>query len=293
MSESFSLKSTFLSLLQTLLADYVYKTRYGSVKIKRKWGAGSLSGIMHRATPEEAFLTSLDLKGKTVYDIGGFIGLLSVVFAKAAGPTGQVIVFEPNEENYTQLLEALRLNRVDNVQVLKLGIADTKGKDRLFVVHESFAATGSLNQEIQSRIVKKGRFKPLHIEVDTLDNAVATYGLPKPDFIKVDIEGMEYQALLGMTEILRTCSPQFHIEIHGADQFSKRENIGRIVAFLESHGYLIWHVETQQDIHSGNCAIAREGHIFCRRSESASVHNICSLRQTRAYSSLYQRPSHK
>jgi len=280
MPESFSPKSTFLSLLKSLLADYVHKTRYGSVRIKRKWGAGSLSGIIHRATPEEDFLTSLDLKGKTVYDIGGFIGLLSVVFAKAVGQTGKVIVFEPNEENHAQLLETLRVNRVDNVRVLKLGISDTKGKEQPFIVHENFGATGSLDQEIQSQIVKTGRFKHLHIDVDTLDNAVATYGLPKPDFIKIDIEGMEYQALLGMTEILRTGSPQFHIEIHGADQLSKRENIGRIVAFLESQGYLIWHVETRQDIHSDNSVIAREGHIFCKRPKSLLAHNICSVRQT-------------
>jgi FkbM family methyltransferase len=284
MSESYSLKSTFLSLLQTLLADYVHNIKYGSVEITRKWGAGSLSKIIHRPTLEEVFLTSLDLKGKTIYDIGGFIGLLSVVFAKAAGATGQVIVFEPNGENYTQLLETLRLNAVDNVKVLKLGIADTKDKDRLFLVHENFAATGSLDQEIQSGIVKQGHFKRLHIEVDTLDSAVATYGLPKPDFIKIDIEGMEYKALMGMTGILNTYSPQFHIEIHGADQTGKRENIGRIVAFLESHGYSIWHVETQQVIHSGNCVIASEGHIFCKRPETSLADSICSIRQTQTRS---------
>jgi FkbM family methyltransferase len=221
---------------------------------------------MQPITQEEAFLTSLDLRGKTVYDIGGFIGLLSVVFAKATGPTGKVIVFEPNEQNYTQLLDNIRLNRVANVKALKLGIADSKNNDRLFLVRESVAATGSLDQEIQSQIIKEGNFRRFHIEVDTLDNVVVTHGLEKPDFIKIDIEGMEYQALLGMTEILRTRSPQFHIEIHGVDQASKRENISRIVEFLKPHGYSIWHVETRQFIDNGNSAIAQEGHIFCERS---------------------------
>ncbi|HTY24966.1 MAG TPA: FkbM family methyltransferase [Desulfomonilaceae bacterium] len=274
MSISSNLKRTVRPFLQTLLANYIYETRFGSVRIKRKWGTGSWNRLMQRTTGEEVFLTSLDLKGKTVYDIGGFIGLLTVAFAKATGPTGQVIVFEPNEENYSQLLENLRLNRVDNVRSLKLGIASKKSQDQVFLVRENLSATGSLDQKIQSKIIDDGHFRELHIEVDTLDNAMATHGLAKPDFIKIDIEGMEYPALLGMTEILRKYSPQLHIEIHGADQSSKRENIGRVVEFLQSQGYSIWHVETQKDIDTHNFVIAQEGHIFCRRSEFRLAHSV-------------------
>jgi FkbM family methyltransferase len=267
MSITTDLKRAVHPFLKTLLADFVYETRFGSLKIKRKWGTGSWNRVMHRLSSEEVFLTSLDLRGKTVYDIGGFIGLLTVAFAKAVGPTGQVIVFEPNTDNASQIRENLRLNQVQNVKLFELGIADQQRKDQVFFVSKYLTATGSLDQQIQSKIINEGHFRKLRIEVDTLDNIVKTHGLDKPDFIKIDIEGMEYQALLGMRGILEHCSPQIHIENHGADSRSKQENIDRIVGFLQHYGYSIWHVETQQTIQPGNSALAREGHIFCSRAQ--------------------------
>ena len=42
--------------------------------------------IKRSTTHEEIFLTSIDLKAKTVYDIGGYYGLLTIVFSKLTGP---------------------------------------------------------------------------------------------------------------------------------------------------------------------------------------------------------------
>ena len=265
MSVLFNPKEKFLSILQTIVADYIYEMEYGRARVKRKGGLGFLKRVVRRSTPEEEFLTSLDLKGRTVYDIGGYIGLLTMVFAKAAGPTGQVIVFEPNEGNCSKIQEHIRLNQVHNVKLLRLGIGDTKKENQIFIFRrKDGGATGSMDENIQSQIIREGNFKQLQINVDTLDGAIATHGLPKPDFIKIDIEGMEYKALLGMSKTINNYSPQLYIEIHGADELSKRENIRRIAELLQSWGYSIWHIETQQDINISNCSTAKEGHIFCK-----------------------------
>lgn len=260
-----SLKHTIGSLINPLLSNCVYEMKYGSIKFKRKGGLDFLKRFVQGTNPEAAFLTSLDLKGKTIYDIGGHIGLMTIVFAKATGPTGKVIVFEPNEGSYSKIIEHIRLNQVDNVKLLKLGIGDVKSKEQVLIVRQNSSATGSLDEKIQSQIIKEGNFKRLKIEVDTLDNVINTYSLPKPDFIKIDIEGMEYQALMGMSQTIYNYAPQFHIEIHGADELSKIENISRIVELFLSHGYSIWHIETQQNITLSNYSAAKSGHIFCKR----------------------------
>jgi len=265
MSMLSNLRGKFLFILQTIVADYIYEMEYGRVMVKRKGGLGFLKRFVRRSTPEEEFLTSLDLKGKTIYDIGGYIGLLAIVFAKAAGPTGQVVIFEPNEENCLKIQEHIRLNQAHNVQLLRLGIADTKKENQILIVRRNSSGTGSLGKSIQTQIIREKNFKQLQVNVDTLDGAIATYGLPKPDFIKIDIEGLEYQALLGMPKTVNSYSPQFHIEIHGVDELSKRENIRRITELFQSWGYSLWHIETQQDITTSNCSLAKEGHIFCRR----------------------------
>jgi FkbM family methyltransferase len=260
------LKEKLSSILKTAVADYVYEVRYGRIKIKRKGGLGFLTKIASHPSPEEEFLASLDLEGRTIYDIGAYIGLLTIFFAKAAGPTGQIVAFEPNEENGFKIREHIRLNQVHNVNFMNLGIGDTKKKSQTLIVRRNCSATGSMDEKIQSQIVREGDFKRLQIDIDTLDGAISTYRLPKPDFIKMDIEGMEYPALLGMSQTVQNYSPQFHIEIHGADELCKCENIRRITDLFLSWGYSICHIETRQDITTNNHAIAKMGHIFCRRS---------------------------
>jgi FkbM family methyltransferase len=260
-----TLKTTLSSALQPVVAGYVYDMKYGRARVKRKGGLGFLPRILRRSTMEEEFLTALDLEGRTVYDIGGFIGLLTVVFAKAVGPTGRVVVFEPNEGNCLRIQEHIALNQVHNVKLLRLGIADTRRDNQLLVVRRSESGTGSMDESIQSQIIAEGHFRELRVNVDTLDDAIVAHDLPKPDLIKIDIEGMEYAAMLGMSKTLESYSPQLYVEIHGADESSKRDNIRRIVERLQAWGYSIWHVETRQDITMSNSATAEGGHIFCRR----------------------------
>ena len=258
-------KEKLLPVCQRISANFIYEMNYGRIRIKRRGGLGFLKKVFGRPTQEEDFLTALNLRGKTVYDIGGHIGVLSVVFAKAVGPAGKVVVFEPNEENCSRIEGHIRLNALANVKLLRLGIADFKKEKQTIIVREGSTGTGSMSEALQSQIIKEKKFKQLNVSIDTLDGVMAAHGLPEPDFIKIDIEGMEYQALLGMSQIVRHFSPEFYIEIHGADDAGKGENIRRVTALFESWGYGLRHVETRQDITSGNSSLAKEGHIFCRR----------------------------
>jgi len=264
MSMFSDMKRRVLYFVQKMAAGNIYEMDYGRVKIKRKGGLGFLRKYVKRNLQEEEFLTSLDLKGKTVYDIGGYVGILTVVFAKAVGTAGHVIVFEPNADNCSKIQDNIRLNELLNVRLLKIGIGDHKKENQSLIISQNSSATGSMDNRIQAQIMQKGSFKRMQIDVDTLDGAIDTHGLPKPDFIKIDIEGMEYPALKGMPLTIKKHSPQFYIEIHGADATSKLENILRVAELFQSCGYSLWHIETRQAITVSNCAIAKEGHIFCK-----------------------------
>ncbi len=51
---------------------------------------------------------------------------MTIVFSKLTGPAGKVIVFEPNEDNNSKILEHIRLNQAENVKVMKYGVGDEK-----------------------------------------------------------------------------------------------------------------------------------------------------------------------
>ena len=77
-----------------LIKNLVYTVQFGNIKIKHKGGIGSLK--LRQNSKEEQFLASLDLNGKTIYDIGAYKGILTALFSKSVGNSGTVMSFEPS-----------------------------------------------------------------------------------------------------------------------------------------------------------------------------------------------------
>jgi FkbM family methyltransferase len=248
-----------IKVLKFVTKNWFYEVDFGKVKIKRKGGLGFLK---REHSKEEKFLSSLPLNNKTVFDIGGYIGLMTVYFSKSVG-SGKVVVFEPNESNITRIKTHLGLNGVSNARIIPFGVANEK-KNLSFVVREGSEATGSLDKGIQSLLKQQGGWSEYEIRVDTLDNLVNVFSLAAPDFIKVDIEGMEFPALLGMKNTIAKFAPQFFIEIHGSTESFKKDNIRNVFEFFVSFNYSVFHVESEQFLSYGNVEIAKEGHIYCK-----------------------------
>ena len=61
----------------------------------------------------------------------------------------------------------------------------------------------------------------LYIPVSRLDDEIERQQLPLPDFVKIDIEGMELSALRGMTKLLSGRKPELYLEMHGATEEEK------------------------------------------------------------------------
>ncbi len=160
------------------------------------------------------------------------------------------------------IVEHLKLNNFDNVEVQQIALGAKTGKATL-AVRKSDSGTGSLQEDIKTSIIKEKGAKTIQVEIDTLDNQVVTNNLPKPDFVKIDVEGLEMQVLGGMQRIIEDCKPKLFIEIHGIDMQRKIENAQRVVEFLVAHEYSIYHVESGQIINSSNAQIAKEGHLYC------------------------------
>src|ERR1035441_3118651 len=89
-TKEFSLIYRVISRISKSL-NFSYTSRRGLAKgLKRRGGLGFLPG--GPPTAEEDFLRTLDLRGKTVFDVGGFIGLMTIFFASRAA---HVVTYEP------------------------------------------------------------------------------------------------------------------------------------------------------------------------------------------------------
>ncbi|MCU0241570.1 MAG: FkbM family methyltransferase [Vicinamibacteria bacterium] len=216
-------------ILRRILARCVYTIPSGSARGLKRRGDPGLRHLLgmrrppQPPSPEERFLEALDLKDRTVFDIGGFEGLLTLFFARAVGKSGRVVCFEPNPRSAAVIRDHVAINAFDNIRMLEMALGESAGRLQL-VFDSQQPATGSIVPEIQRGLASQGATEATSVEVDALDAVVRHYQLPDPDLIKIDVEGAEYAVLLGMTVTLDRCRPDLHIELHGADERQAAEN---------------------------------------------------------------------
>lgn len=163
--------------------------------------------------------------GHVVYDLGAGCGINSLSFCKLVGSTGKVFAFEPLPENVKALEALSALNKLKNLYVINKAISNISG----------VASFNIGKDKLSGSLVCSGSETGATIGVDvaTLDELIGD-GLDPADFIKIDIEGVESQALEGFSKSLKKSYPAFVIELHTPEQDVK---VGR---FFEEYGYKLY-----------------------------------------------------
>jgi FkbM family methyltransferase len=241
--------------LRRLTEPLVYTMRSGVAKgLKRRGGFGFLGGEL---AADEEFLAALDLRNKTVFDIGGYEGIYTLFFARAVGPKGRVITFEPNPINCARIRENVALNGFENVTLKPIGLADRPGRAALsFPVGE--LARGTLQADYQKSLADTFTVRTVDVNLDTLDNQLAD--LPPPDFIKIDVEGLEVEVLSGMRRLLTEFQPALFLEVHSGVDVKRLTNI------LADASYAMRDLENDRIVTPENPMGSETGHLYCART---------------------------
>ncbi|MES2597868.1 MAG: FkbM family methyltransferase [Verrucomicrobiota bacterium] len=143
--------------------------------------------------------------GMVVFDVGGDAGYHSLLFAKAVGATGRVIVFEPIPKAQERIAENLQLNGFGHASILGLALGRARGS---FVLESPFTASRINLQK------KETGENDIRVEVHRLDDLAESEKLPRADLIKIDVEGAEFEVLSGMADYVARHRPDFLIELH-------------------------------------------------------------------------------
>jgi FkbM family methyltransferase len=145
--------------------------------------------------------------GMVVYDLGANIGYVSLLLARAVGPTGIVFAFEALPANQERLAENLKLNSNKNIKLISKAVADKSGSTP-FLVHSS-GGMGKLSESDSDHT------DTINVEAVSLDEFAFLGSNSPPQLIKMDIEGGEVLALRGMRRLLKEARPVLLIELHG------------------------------------------------------------------------------
>lgn len=138
------------------------------------------------------------------FDIGANIGQYSLYPARKFGRNIRIFAFEPQSNNYYALNKNIFLNGLkDLITGYCVAISGKNGFDKLYV--PKFIPGGNRSQfgeesldAIQAAISHtQGMFGV------TLDDLCGKWGLPYPNYMKIDVDGIEIQILKSAGQVLR------------------------------------------------------------------------------------------
>jgi FkbM family methyltransferase len=162
----------------------------------------------------------------TVVDAGASIGVHTVALAELVGPSGQVFAFEPQRALYHLLCGNLALNGHSRVSAFQAGLASTARSIVVGVAEASEPIIWDGALDAQSPPCEQVPTTPL----DSFD-------LVQCHFIKVDVDGMELDALKGASETLAKHHPVLYVAN------DRRSNSPDLIQWLlDRHYRLYWHL---------------------------------------------------
>ena len=175
--------------------------------------------------PEFAFGTCVLREGQKVFDIGGHIGTFALEALHKVGPDGLLAAFEANPETFPLLKNNLKtLSPFNSVAVRTI----VSGTDDVGYGIDGVEANSGAANVIKKENGTKGM---------PLDNLITKYF--EPDFIKLDIEGMEYD-VLSNSEYVVGKRPILYLEVAREPLKRAGASIGQLARFLTDFGYCVF-----------------------------------------------------
>lgn len=172
--------------------------------------------------------------GMVHLDLGANIGYYALFAARRVGPNGRVICLEPDPRNLEVLRRNVALNKMDGfVEVHALAASDATGQATMYT-----AAASNLNTLVKQVEVKASSARPVSVETVTIDALMAARG-GHLNFLRMDIEGYEVEALRGAMKTLEASPPpckillETHAQMYGPDR-----DFGLVLRQLYSLGFV-------------------------------------------------------
>ena len=224
-------RNKYLKEKMIVITDFLPERPYSINGFKVILRKGSNDFSMFCLPREEEIVNYLKINdNETFVDVGANVGAYSLKIASDYKSKGiKVIAIEAHPANYKALCKNIDINKFTNIHAINKAVSDHKGIVTMYerknlkriipewyTIHETFSG-----HQLDKRY-------SIEVESDTLDAILDNY---KVDFIKIDIEGAEVEALKGATNTLDRLR-KIIVEIH-------ENNFDKVKRILEDHNFEI------------------------------------------------------
>ena len=134
--------------------------------------------------------------GSVVVDAGARIGTFAARISRTLGAEGKIIAIEPEPRNFACLRKNIEANGLKNIIAIQKALWSQEQPLKIHLSGNSAA------HSVHHDPFYSSTDSSVCVEADTLDRILEELGIASVDFIKMDIEGSEIEALKGMRKTL-------------------------------------------------------------------------------------------
>lgn len=178
-------------------------------------------------------------KNCIILDIGANIGINSICYKKIF-KASKIYSFEPIKKTFNALRKNVNKNNLSkSIKTFNFGLSDKKQKASLSIPTKEQGERYKyfLNSGLYS-IHGKGKEK-IRVNLQTLDQFVNKQKMKKVDFIKIDVEGHEFEILQGALNTIKKFKPIIQSEFNYITKSLSLKSDNHYLRFAEQYNYKI------------------------------------------------------
>lgn len=203
--------------------------------------AGNLFADRFHEVGETHLLKRLVEPDWNILDIGANIGYFSILFS-VLSPNGKVLAVEPIEENVTLINQSKFLNSIENLEISQCAVGKSVGANEFHVMKDN-AYSGFLDTE---RVEPKST---ITVKTETLTTLLDKSGLDRLDFIKIDVEGAEYDIFSHSIDFLDQFKPKFIMaECNKRNLLIYGHTQNELISLFERAGYFAQTIDSKGNL---------------------------------------------
>ena len=172
-----------------------------------------------KATGEENFIDMISGEIRVCLDIGANIGNYSKLLINKTN--AKIYAFEPLEKSFDEL-KKIKEKHKDRFFIKKLALGNEDGIKKISSANDKSEKASFEKNLDKLSFIDKDNLREFDVSIKKLDSLDFFDIHNKVDFLKIDVEGYEYEVLLGGKKFIDFNSPKFiQIEINWHQLFKK------------------------------------------------------------------------